>query len=144
MKSVESVPELMTTRSRFAGDATGFNIELACLGERSALKPLLEVIAGERILTAGALNAVGLFLPDAQARSAILEKLETFRGPQMDTGEQSSAITVLALRDPGPLVDRVSELYRSGRLHRRARQKMASLMPQLIRTEKEHDIRSLN
>lgn len=138
MRSAESVPEIMKTRSRFAGDATGFNIELARLGERSALKPLVEVVAGERLLTGGALTAVGLFLPDAQARSAILEKLETFRGPQMDFGEQSSAIRVLARRDPGLLVDRVGELYRSGRLHRSARQELASLMPQLIRTEKEH------
>ncbi len=138
MKSVESVPDIMKSRSRFAGGATGFNIELARLRERSALKPLVEVVTGERLLTGGALNAVGLFWPDPLARSAILEKLETFRGPQMDVGEQSSAIRVLARRDPGLLVDRIGDLYRSGRLHRSARQELASLMPQLIRTEKEH------
>jgi hypothetical protein len=136
MKSVESVPDIMKSRSRFAGDATGFNIELARLGERSALKPLLDVVAGERLLTGGVLNAIGLFLPDAQASSAILEKLETFRGPQMDMGEQSSAIRVLARRAPALLVDRAGAVYRSGRLHKSARQELASQIPQLITTEK--------
>lgn len=85
MKSSEAIPDVIKTRSRFGGDVTGFNIELARLGERSALKPLLEVIEGERLLTGGVLSAIGLFLPDGQARSAILQKLETFQGPQYDT-----------------------------------------------------------
>jgi len=136
MKSAESVPDILKSRSRFVVDATGFNIELARLGERSALEPLLTIVTGERLLTGEALNAVGLFLPDAQARSAILEKLETFRSPQMDMGEQSSAVSVLARRDPALLVNRISELNRSGRLHKSARKELASRIPQLIRTEK--------
>jgi HEAT repeat protein len=134
MRSEEAIPDIVKCRSRFAGDATGFNIELARLGERSALRPLLEAFSGERLLTRGALNAIGLFLPDAHARTAILERLENFQSPQMDTGEQHAAIKVLARRNPGLLIDRVQELYRFRRLHKSARQGLASLMPDLIST----------
>lgn len=138
MRSVESIPEIINCRSRFAGDATGFNIELARLGERSALKPLLEVVSHDRLLTGEVLNAIGLFLPDVQARTAIVEKLENFQGPQMDTGEQYAAIKVLARRDARLLVDRVQELYRSRKLHKSARQGLASLMPELMSTNAAH------
>lgn len=137
MRCAESIPEIIKARSRFPGNSTAFNIALARLGERSALKPLLEIVSGERLLAQGALNAIGRFLPDAQARSAILNKLESFEGPQSDTGEQYSAIKVLARRDPALLVDRVSELYRSARLHKSARKGLVSLMPKLMTHEME-------
>lgn len=137
MKSAESVPDIMKTRSRFADEATAFNVALARLGERSALNPLLEVVAGDRLLAGEILDAVGLFLPEAQAQSAIVQKLESFRGPQLDTGEQGSAIEVLAHRDPRLLIDRVSALYGSGRLHKSARRQLGFLMPDLILKERE-------
>ncbi|MGH9970420.1 MAG: hypothetical protein ACREBG_21870 [Pyrinomonadaceae bacterium] len=134
MRSAESIPDIISCRSRFADNAISFNIELARLGERSALKPLLEAVSGERLLARGALNAIGLFLPEAQARAAILEKLENFQSPQMDTGDQYAAINVLARRDPALLVKRVHELYQARRLHKSARQGLASLMPELMST----------
>jgi HEAT repeat protein len=137
IKSVESVSDIIKTRSRFAGDATAFNIALARLGERSALKPLLEVVAGDRFLAGEVLDAVGLFLPDAQAQRAVLQKLESFSSSQLDTGEQSSAITVLARRDRRLLIDRVSALYESGRLHKSACRQLGFLMPDLIKKEGE-------
>jgi len=135
IKATQSVKDIIKARSRFGDNSTAFSIALARLGERSALEPLLERLSGDGLLGRGVISAVGLFLPDAQAQRAILEKLETFRGPQLDTGEQRSAIRVLARQDPRLLVERVSRLYRSGRLHKTAREGLAALMPELINAE---------
>jgi HEAT repeat protein len=113
--------------------ASGFITALAHFREPSSTRVLIDALERNRSLHVHheVIEALGAFLTDRRARQIVLERLETWRGGNMDMGEQCPAIRALARHDPQFLLQRVCQLYDAGRLDRSARQELALWIPHL-------------
>ena len=82
------------------------------------------------------IEALGAFLPDAQAKAEILRQLEAWGGGRIDVGEQRPPIRALARHDPNLLLTSIKKLYHAGRLDNSAREELTHWIPPLARQDR--------
>ena len=116
---------------------SGFITALAHFREPSSLPVLIDTLERIRSLHIRneAIEALGAFLPDSRAMQTLLERLETWRGGNIDMGGQRPAIRALAYYEPKFLLQRAYQLYNAGRLNRSARQELALWIPHLAQAD---------
>lgn len=134
LNAYQAIGEIEQAFSEYAHTENAFGLitALANFKKPSSLQVLKDALPRSRFVHV-IIETLGAFLSDAEAKQIILERLETWRGGNIDLGEQCPPIRALARHDPNLLLKRVLKLYGDGRLDRSAREELARLIPILAK-----------
>ena len=140
LEARHAIPDIEQALQEFAETdrVIGFIWALKHFREPSSLHVLTEVMQRSRSVATRhtVIEALGTFLPNAQAKQIILEQLDNWGGGSMDLGTQRPAIRALARYAPTLLLERALSLYDGGRLDRSAREELAMWLPNLANSNR--------
>jgi HEAT repeat protein len=117
------------------GRTLGFIDALELLHQPSSVELLLDIVEHRRFghTEYAIIEALGAFWFDSRARQKVTSWLESWHGGYTDSGRQTISVRTLARHAPDFLLDQVSRLYDTGKLHKSARRALARSLATLWR-----------
>lgn len=111
----------------------GFIDALERFQQPSSVELLLDIVEHCRFghTQYAIIEALGAFWFDSRARLKVTKWLESWHGGYTDSGRQTTSVRTLARHAPDFLLDQVSRLYDTGKLHKSARRALARSMVML-------------